>query len=118
MPTPDPMVRRSVITALIGVATGIAVGIVALYAAMISSGAGHGAYVAARALFPFSMLLTLVEGAIGPLSIGVALLQFPLYGACIGWMTARSRWRGVAILVGAHLAAALLCFSGLIPNFS
>ena len=64
------------------------------------------------------MLLTLVEGSIGPFARGLALLQFPLYGALVGWSRTRRSFGaliGVALL---HLAAAAACFAGLLPNFS
>ena len=57
-----------------GAAVSLLLGFPAIYAAVISGGAGHGQYVAARALFPASMLLLLIDGTIGVLSIGVGLL--------------------------------------------
>ncbi|MBX3564081.1 MAG: hypothetical protein KF730_05825 [Sphingomonas sp.] len=64
------------------------------------------------------MLLTPLEGSIGAFAICTALLQFPLYGALSGWSVARKKY-GVIALVGAlHIAAAIWCFSGALPNFS
>ncbi|MET1113051.1 MAG: hypothetical protein ABWX67_16155 [Allosphingosinicella sp.] len=64
------------------------------------------------------MLLTLVEGSIGPLAAGAALLQFPLYGALLGWSRLRKSY-GALIAVGLlHVVAAIVCFSGALPNFS
>jgi hypothetical protein len=64
------------------------------------------------------MLLTLAEGSIGPISAGLALLQFPLYGALLGWSRSHETY-GALILVGfLHLAATIACFSGALPNFS
>ncbi|HEX8481440.1 MAG TPA: hypothetical protein VF650_06030 [Allosphingosinicella sp.] len=90
----------------------------ALGAAVLSAGAGHGDYAAARALFPLPMLLTLVEGSIGPLAGGMALLQFPLYGALIGWSRAQRSYNPLIALACLHLAAAIACSSGLLPSFS
>lgn len=101
-----------------GAALGLLFAVPALLAALLSTGAGHGDYSAARALFPVPMLLTLLEGSIGPIARAAALLQFPLYGALLGWSRTRRSYGaliGVALL---HLAAASACFAGLLPNYS
>ena len=102
-----------------GVLLGTLVTYPAVFAAMLSGGTGHGHYVAARALFPVPMLLTLWTGnTFGPVSIALALGQFSLYGAVLG----ASRGRGVVvagvIILALHLLAAWGCFAGLVPNFS
>jgi hypothetical protein len=103
---------------LSGAALGLLLEIAALIASIASAGAGHGDYVAARALFPASMLLTLVEGKIGMLSMAVALLQFPIYGGLLGWARVREIWLPVMVAGSLHLVAAIACFSGTLPNFS
>jgi hypothetical protein len=103
---------------VLGAALGLPVAVLALFAAIASAGAGHGDYVAARALFPASMLLTLQEDHIGTQSIVLALLQFPIYGGLLGWSLLRKSYLP-AIAVGAfHLVAVVICFSGALPNFS
>ena len=114
--TPAP--RSATIAVVIGCALGVLFAMPALLAAFISSGAGHGHYVAARALFPGSMLLTLVEGSIGTVSIAVGLLQFPVYGGLLGWTIARKRYLPALVAASAHMVAALVCFSGVLPSFS
>lgn len=110
--------RRTNVAVLVGVAIGILVALPAIFISVDSGGAGHGHYVAARALFPLAMLLTRVEGSIGVLSVSAALLQFPLYGAVLGWSTSRAQY-GVAILLAVlHLALAIICFAGTLPDFS
>lgn len=101
-----------------GAAFGMMVSLPALGAAVLSGGAGHGGYAAARALFPLPMLLTLVEGSIGPVSGGLALVQFPLYGALLGWSRARRSRGPVIALASLHVAAAVACSAGLLPDFS
>ncbi|KRA83624.1 hypothetical protein [Altererythrobacter sp. Root672] len=101
-----------------GSAVGLLLAIPAIFAAVISSGAGHGHYVAARALFPTSMLLTLLEGSIGVLSVSVALLQFPVYGGLVAWGFVRKTYIPAAVAGSLHLVAALVCFAGTLPNFS
>ncbi|MFL6861835.1 MAG: hypothetical protein ACJ8DZ_02430 [Allosphingosinicella sp.] len=98
---------------------GILVELLALLTAFASAGAGHGHYVAARALFPGPMLLTVFQGnRIGTLSIVVGLLQFPFYGGLGAWIVARRDYLPAAILASGHVFAALVCLSGSMPNFS
>ena len=113
-PDPEPATRA----VLIGFGLGAVVAVPAIFLALMSAGAGHGDYVLARALFPAPMLLTLVEGSIGQLAMTVGLLQFPAYGALLAWASSganicRSSWPPPL-----HLAAAVACFSGALPNFS
>lgn len=90
----------------------------AFLAAIASAGAGHGNYVAACVLYPFSMVLASLEGAIGPLAIGAALLQLPIYGALIARTAASKGYQGILFLIAVHVVATLACFSGLSPQFS
>ena len=102
----------------IGFALGTLVAFPALMLAFISAGAGHGDYAFARALFPASMLLTLAEGQIGPLSLTVGFLQFPIYGGLCAWAMARRNYLPVIAIAIGHLIAAVVCFTGVLPNFS
>jgi len=61
----------------IGIAVGFFVELPSLWLALLSAGAGHADYGAARALFPLPML-TLIAGQIGAFGFGLAFLQFPL----------------------------------------
>lgn len=101
-----------------GAGIGAVIAAPAILAAIMSGGAGHGSYVAARVLFPFSMLLTRLEGEIGPVAMGAGLVQFPLYGALVGRAVALKTDRAVFFAAAAHLVAALACFSDLLPDFS
>ena len=101
-----------------GFALAMLVSVLAFMAAVASGGAGHGDYVAAQALFPLPMLLTLLEGAVGAVSIAVGLLQFPVYGALLGWSVTRKNHLPAVVVTLAHVIAASLCFEGALPNFS
>lgn len=114
----EPPARNPVFAVLTGVVFGALIALPALLVAAVSGGAGHGDYFAARLVFPFSMLLTLVEESIGVVSLSVALLQFPLYGALIGWIVSRRSYRPAIAMALLHLVAAIACFPGVIPNFS
>src|SRR5437762_12570031 len=102
----------------IGLGFGLLVELLALFAAFASAGAGHGDYVAARILFPWSMLLTLIEGRIGAVPLSVGLLQFPVYGGLLGWSIGRGSYFPAKRAGLAHLIAAIICFTGIIPNLS
>ena len=107
--------KRAVILAQssIGLALGLLVGLPALALAVVSGGAGHGDYGFARLLFPWTMLLTQVEGNVitQPLLV-LALAQFPLYGALIGATLSNRRVRTTAVVaIGIfHVIAAAICF--------
>jgi hypothetical protein len=101
-----------------GFALGVVLELPMIMVAIMSGGAGHGDYVAARVLFPASMLLTLVEGQIGVLSIAVALLQFPIYGALLASSIVRWNYLPAGAVAFVHLIAAIACFGGALPDFS
>jgi hypothetical protein len=84
------------------------VGLIAVIVAVITAGAGHGTYVPAEILFPYTMLSTAFLGRVTAAFAIVALVQFPLYGALVGSVrSSRLRLRAVAILVAIHVAVAL-----------
>jgi hypothetical protein len=98
---------------------GVALELPTLMIAIVSGGAGHGDYAAARALFPAALLLTRVDGdTIGWLSIGAALLQFPIYGVLLAWAILRKNYVPVLVVASLHIIAVIVCFSGTLPNFS
>lgn len=93
--------------------------VLALLIAIASAGAGHGDYLAARLLFPLAMLASLLtEDTIKVPSTVIALLQFPAYGALIGWCWARHVRYLPLLAATVHILAAIMCFAGLLPNFS
>jgi hypothetical protein len=89
----------------------------AVTAATVSAGAGHGGYVAARLLFPFTMLLAQLSGTIGPVAIAVGLIQLPLQGAVIGRTAALGSYRPALLVIASHLVAVLVCFSDAFGTF-
>jgi len=99
---------------------GICVTFPAIVLAVESGGAGHGDYVAARALFPIPMLLThFTDDSITIASIVLAFIQFPVYGAVIA---AQRKWKTVLkvaiCVVSVHVITTAACFSGCLPSFS
>lgn len=87
---------------------------IALLLALFSAGAGHGDYVLARLLYPIPMLATLLtNNTITGLSVGLAVVQFPAYGAFAA-PGGGIRWLSLGILHAVAIAAA---FSGLLDYF-
>jgi hypothetical protein len=105
---------------MVGVGIGVLLTAPTAFLAVMSAGAGHGHYEMARLFFPYTMLLTRLTGdSITSPLIVLALMQFPLYGAVMG--AARSRFSAAfttGLVLAFHIAAAAVCFSGAIPNFS
>ncbi|MBL8222326.1 MAG: hypothetical protein JNL62_24025 [Bryobacterales bacterium] len=88
---------------------------VAVFSGVASSGAGHGSYLIAKLLFPFTMISTVFFGSITSWSIAFAFIQYPAYGMFLGFMNRRARIRpALVFLAGLHLIVAALCF--LVPN--
>lgn len=112
-----PETRFMVIAISIGAFVGAIASVPALFIAMVSAGGGHGHYVEARALFPVPMLLTLVENKIGPIAIGIGLLQFPFYGGLLARAIVRRGYLPIAAAALVHLVAAIACFAGALNRF-
>ena len=106
---------------IVCVLIGVLVTPIAAMLAIASARGGHGHYEFARLFFPYSMLLTRLTGdTITPPLMVLALAQFPLYGVAVGLAVVKGRvgWSAVALLAVAHATAVVVCFSGIIPNFS
>ncbi|MER9316620.1 hypothetical protein NKI31_14125 [Mesorhizobium sp. M0659] len=98
-----------------GFLVGLGITRVAFFLTLYSAGAGHGDYGLARLLYPVPMLATLLTNTtITGLSIGLAALQFPAYGAFVAG-AGGSRWLALGVF---HLVAIAAAFSGLLESFS
>ena len=78
-----------------------------LFAAAASTGAGHGSYAAALVLYPVSMMIMVSFAGVAHsdaftsqsiqiislvLVIGLAILQFPLYGFVLSYARLKDKW--------------------------
>ena len=84
-----------------------------------SAGAGHGDYVLATILFPYSAFLIFFFGGwVAPfVSIAIAVAQFPLYGIILEVASGKRRLRPwAACLLVVHTLAAIACFAVRIRN--
>ena len=82
-----------------------------LYLGIASGGAGHGNYLLAKILFPFTMLSTRAFGSIAAPFLLLAIIQFPLYGFIRGAANVKGRiFRSVIGVLLIHLLATSACF--------
>ena len=84
---------------------------VCLFLGVASGGAGHGDYVLARILFPFTMLSASLFDSITVPFIVLGVIQFPLYGIALGAANVRAKLPPAsAVLLAAHALFAVACF--------
>lgn len=90
-----------------------------LCAAVASAGTGHGHYLWAKILFPFSLLSARVFGSITNPFIALAIVQFPLFGLILANANAKGRYLpSLVTLLIVHSLAVAACFLLLGENFS
>ena len=104
----------------IGFSVGVLVTLPALWLAWISAGGGHGDYLWAKLLFPYTMIVPMLRGCpiIMPLIV-VGLVQFPIYGILVGSSASgfKPLSKMIGIIGGFHVATALICVIFSVPNF-
>ena len=118
--------KRIVVSFLIGVL----VTAVAAFLAIASAGGGHGHYVYAKIFFPYTLLgfnsfPATTIGSDYPASMYtpwmvLSLVQFPLYGITIGIASQKKYvfYLVCLLIVGIHVIASAMCFSGIMPEYS
>lgn len=75
-----------------------------LFVAMIFAGGGHGTYIPAKIVFPFTMLLAKLNNEINFIGFILALIQIPIYTRIL---KVKPKWK--YLLIGIHLFAVILC---------
>jgi hypothetical protein len=84
---------------------------ICLLLGVASGGGGHGNYLYAIILFPFTMLSALIFNSITIPFVALAVAQFPIYGILLGRGNVRSKLPRVAIvLLMTHALFAAACF--------
>ncbi len=81
---------------------------------------GHGTYLPAMLLFPYSMGGAVALGGIGPALLVLAVVQYPVYGALVGAVSEPSGRRAILrMLISLHLLAAVatVVLAATDPNF-
>lgn len=91
----------------------------ALVLGLFSAGGGHGNYVLARILFPYTMLSTAAYGSITDLFFAVAIAQFPVYGVALAVAALFRQMRaGLIVLLVIHMVTVVLSFMFQSSNFT
>jgi len=92
---------------------GLFIGILAAWFALAAAGGGHGTYVPAAILFPFTMLISVKVGIISPVLLAGALAQYPIYGFLLAiGRHPRWRWAGLACVHMVFAVAAYFLVKG------
>ena len=76
-----------------------------LLVTIIFAGGGHGSYIPAKIIFPFTMLLANINNEINFIGFILALIQIPIYSRIL---MNKPKWK--YFLIGIHLFAVVLCF--------
>lgn len=71
----------------------------------ISMGGGHGTFMFAKIIYPYSMSMVLLENKINALPMILAVIQIPVYGIIL-YQKHKSRY----LILGIHFIAILVCF--------
>jgi hypothetical protein len=90
-----------------------------LFITVLAAGGGHGSYMPAKLLFPWSMAGTAFTASITEGLVAIAIAQFPIYGIVLDWAryAGRFKWGGL-VLAGAHFVALDLAFLISNPSFT
>lgn len=83
---------------------GVSVGALAVCIAIWCAGGGHGTYIPAALLFPYTMAIAAPLGIIVWPLLGLAIVQFPGYGFLVG--SKGRRFAGKLVVV--HILCALV----------
>ena len=76
-----------------------------LLATIMFAGGGHGTYIPAKIIFPFTMLLANLNNEIGVIGPIIAIIQIPIYSRI---SMAKPKWN--YLVFGIYLFAIILCF--------
>ena len=98
------------------VGCGLAFGALALTFSVWQAAGGHGSYLPAKLLFPFSMLTTILDQHLNVTGAVLAVAQWPIYGAILGSVSARNRQNAAFALAVVHAVAVVACFMFVSPE--
>ncbi|WP_139856780.1 hypothetical protein [Aequorivita sinensis] len=80
---------------------------------VLSMGGGHGFFWPAKIVYPYSMIISVLNNQIGILAIIIAVIQIPIYGIL---MTKKPKW--TIIIFGIHIVSAIICLNLPTETFS
>lgn len=105
----------------IGLTAGVLLTVPAVLLAFFSAGGGHGDYLWAKVLFPYTMIIPLrCGGPIGLPLIIVAFAQFPFYGSLVGAFASslKTLLATAVVICCLHAGAVAVCLCCAAGNFS
>jgi hypothetical protein len=92
---------------------------IALFLGILSGGSGHGNYIIAKLLFPWTMLSTVTNESITAPFVYLAIAQFPFYGLMFATGSYFRVFRASAICLSfIHLIGVILSFIFVDSSFS
>ncbi|WP_299679701.1 hypothetical protein [uncultured Dokdonia sp.] len=97
--------KKIIITALIT--------ILILAFVILSMGGGHGFFWPAKLIYPYAMIITVLNNQIGLFSIIIAVIQIPLYAII---SNKKPKW--LFLIIGIHIIAAIICLNLPTETFS
>jgi len=79
--------------------------ILLLFFAILFAGGGHGTYIPAQVIYPYSMILAKLQSEIGFFAFFLALIEIPVYGY---FVFNKPNWK--LYILGIHMIAVLVSF--------
>ena len=76
-------------------------------------GGGHGFFWPAKVIYPYSMIITVMNNQIDILAIVLAIIQIPIYAVLI---SKKNKWK--FIILGIHIVSAIICLNLPTETFS
>ena len=76
-------------------------------------GGGHGFFWPAKIVYPYSMIISVLNNQIGILAIIIAIVQIPIYGIL---MNKKPKW--TILIFGIHIISAIICLNLPTETFS
>lgn len=80
--------------------------IILLVVTILSAGAGHGTFILAKILYPYTMLLALAQNEIGIITIILAAIEIPLYAYILNRKPSLKYY-----LLALHILAMIICLN-------
>jgi hypothetical protein len=76
-------------------------------------GGGHGFFWPAKIVYPYSMIISVLNNQIGVLAIIIAVIQVPIYGIVI-----IKKPKLTLLILGIHTVSAIICLNLPTETFS
>lgn len=85
----------------------IAITVALLLFVVLSMGGGHGTFLLAKIIFPYSMFIAIIsDGSIGFIEVVLAIIQIPIYAFIL-----HKRPKLLYLIVLLHIVFALICLN-------